>query len=483
MSIEQDIQSLAHPELVHLCLSQQQAIASLEAQLLQLQDLLHRLRQENEALQRASHRQAAPFSKGQPKQNPKPPGRKKGEGPFTFRAAPPEEAFTEPLIEVPVTEPVCPSCGGVLVQETQELATVTELPVPQPVVKAYRVAVCRCQQCGARIRGRHQDLPPSQQGASAHRLGERLRTTAQMLNSGVGIPMRQLPKVLELLTGVRVTQSALTQDKLRQAEGPVGACYQELREQVKDSERTFTDDTGWRIGGEPAQLMAFDTDEGTVYQIRRQHRNEEVRELLPSDYAGVMHCDRAKSYDAKALEGVAQQKCLAHVLRSIEQVVEIKSAEAAEFGTELARLLRESIGLWKAFQASLLTQTEYARQGLVLEACLTGHLRARVLPDPDNQRLLDQLGGHQDRGNLVRFLRDGRAEPTNNRAERALRPAVIARKVSQCSKSERGAEAHAAFMSVIRTAIKRTGALIVDSVFHLLANPRPTGPPLDPFPR
>ena len=70
---------------------------------------------------------------------------------------------------------------------------------------------------------------------------------------------------------------------------------------------------------------------------------------------------------------------------------------------------------------------------------MTYQLRDRRLKDPDNQRLLNELGWHHDRGNLLRFLADPRIEPTNNRAERALRPAVIARKVSQCSKNARGA--------------------------------------------
>ena len=58
------------------------------------------------------------------------------------------------------------------------------------------------------------------------------------------------------------------------------------------------------------------------------------------------------------------------------------------------------------------------------------------MPDRDNGRLQNELGWHDDRGNLLRFLDDPSIEPTNNRAERALRGAVIARKVSHCSKTE-----------------------------------------------
>ena len=59
------------------------------------------------------------------------------------------------------------------------------------------------------------------------------------------------------------------------------------------------------------------------------------------------------------------------------------------------------------------------------------------MPDPSNQHLLDDLRWRHAHGDLLRFLDDPRIEPTNNRAERALRPVVIARKVSQCSKNKR----------------------------------------------
>ena len=71
--------------------------------------------------------------------------------------------------------------------------------------------------------------------------------------------------------------------------------------------------------------------------------------------------------------------------------------------------------------------------------------------------LQNELGWHDDRGNLLRFLDDPSIEPTNNRAERALRGAVIARKVSHCSKNAGGADAFSAFTSVIRTLARNGG--------------------------
>ncbi len=77
---------------------------------------------------------------------------------------------------------------------------------------------------------------------------------------------------------------------------------------------------------------------------------------------------------------------------------------------------------------------------------------------------------------LLNFLYHPEVEPTNNRAERALRPAVIARKVSHCSKNKRGAEAFAAFTSVARTAVKKGAVTVIDAFHRLITNcPDPPG--------
>src|ERR1017187_8717994 len=97
-------------------------------------------------------------------------------------------------------------------------------------------------------------------------------------------------------------------------------CLQELRTGVAAAPAVYTDDTGWRIHGETAHLMTFDTDQPTVFQIRGRHHNEAVRELIPADYAGVMVTYRGKSYDAEEFLGVKQQKCLDHLKENINEV-------------------------------------------------------------------------------------------------------------------------------------------------------------------
>ena len=219
---------------------------------------------------------------------------------------------------------------------------------PQPEVTLYRVPMCRCSQCGKPVRGTAPGLAADQHGATAHRVGPGVKAAAHALHYSVGIPVRKVPGVLHELTGVTVTQSALTQDALRQVQAEVGIQYQQLREAVRQAPFVHTDDTGWRVGGQTAFLMGFDTDQATVYQIRPQHRNEEVREIIPTDYMGVMISDRGKSYDAEEFQQVEQQKCLGHILRNITDVVETKHGRACEFGLIAKRLLQEGMELWRA---------------------------------------------------------------------------------------------------------------------------------------
>ena len=100
-----------------------------------------------------------------------------------------------------------------LEQEGVQVAYVTDIPpIPRPQVTEYRVRICRCLCCGKRVRGRHPDVAPDQYGTSAHRVGRRVMAAAHVLHYGVGIPVRRVPVVLRALTGVELSQGAITQD-------------------------------------------------------------------------------------------------------------------------------------------------------------------------------------------------------------------------------------------------------------------------------
>src|ERR671915_64598 len=333
MTSPEDVASLRREELLALVAELQRQVRALQAQVAQLATDNQELRLEMDRLTRQSKRQAAPFSKGTRAKHPTRPGRKPGEGTFSFRRTPRPEEITELPVKVPVTLECCLRCGGKLAEERVDLAYITELPpMPRPRVTQYWVWVCRCTGCGRKVRGGHPDLAPDQYGATAHRLGPRAMATAHALHYQVGIPVRKVPLVLSLLTGMELTQGAITQDALRRARGKVGQKYQELRAGVRNTPAVYTDDTGWKVDGEQAHLMAFDTEQATVYQVRPRHRHQEVQEIVPRDYQGVMVTDRGRSYEARSFSRVKQQKCLAHLQKTLSTLLEKKRGRPGNLG-------------------------------------------------------------------------------------------------------------------------------------------------------
>jgi transposase len=421
------MESLSREELLVL-------VAELQRQVAELTASNESLRSEIAELKRSTKRQAAPFSKGTWVSNPKRPGRKPGAGTFSFRQAPHPEEITEPPVNVPVNLECCPRCGGKLAEERVDLAYITELPpMPRPRVTQYRVWVCRCTGCGRKVRGGHPALAPDQYGATAHRLGPRAMAAAHALHYWVGIPVRKVPLVLATLKGLTLTQGAIAQDALRRSRGRVGQVYQALRNGVRDSPVVYTDDTGWKMGGENAHLMAFETDQATVYQVRRRHRHQEVQEVVPRNYQGVMGTDRGRSYDDRSFRQVKQQKCVAHLQRTLSEVLDRKKGRARELADQTRELLRLAVELWEEYHWG--SRVKFHRWAPEVSLALSYHLRDRPLKDQDNQKLLRMLRRYHQRGDLLRFLEQPEVEPTNNRVERMLRSAVIARKVSQCSKT------------------------------------------------
>jgi transposase len=182
----------------------------------------------------------------------------------------------------------------------------------------------------------------------------------------------------------------MTQDARQRAAGAVGMAYTQRRATGPETPVVHTDDTGWRVGGEPAHLMAFETDTVTVYQIRPRHRHEALQEMIAADYARGMVTDRGRSYDARALDRVEQQKCLAHILRSRSDMVERKTGRVREFGTRLKTVLQDALALWHEYRDGQVT--DFKLEAEALQAELTYQLRDRRLKNRDNQRLLNELG-------------------------------------------------------------------------------------------
>jgi len=168
--------------------------------------------------------------------------------------------------------------------------------------------------------------------------------------------------------------------------------------------------------------------------------------MLGQDFAGVLITDCFLAYDPLTYD---KSKCVGHLLRRCKTLVESGNASALRFSQQAARLLRDALTL-KARKPQL-SEHGYGVACGRLEAALD-RLLARRYRQADTARFARLL--RKQRPYLLRFLYVEAADPTNNAAERELRPAVIIRKTNGCNRSVRGATVHAILSSVIRTAHK-----------------------------
>jgi hypothetical protein len=163
---------------------------------------------------------------------------------------------------------------------------------------------------------------------------------------------------------------------------------------------------------------------------------------------------------------------LDHLKENINEVLEHKAGRARSPGLKLKSILREAAN---SGATSGPVGGKFQAEAERFEAGLTTHLRPRILKDEDNQQL-DGIGLQHDRGGCCGSCTIG-DRTTNNRGERALRGAVIVRKLSHGSKNERGAEAFAGFSSVIQTAAKNKGGSIIGALQKLFQSKSRKTPP------
>ena len=125
-------------------------------------------------------------------------------GSFSYCKTPAQEEVSELTVEVKVRLDSCPEGGGRLEQDRVDLAdNTTDIPpISQPRVTEYRVEVRPCVSCGKRVRGQHPEMAPDQYRASTHLVGERAMAAAHTSHYDVGIPVRKVPAVVNLFTGV-----------------------------------------------------------------------------------------------------------------------------------------------------------------------------------------------------------------------------------------------------------------------------------------
>ena len=218
--------------------SVERRLEELERENRQLREENERLKQEVECLRRqleealrAAKRQAAPFSRGQPKANPKPPGRKAGEH-YGRRCCRPLPRRVDERVAVPLP-PCCPACGGPVAFERSESQYQEDI-VRRTVVRRFDVAVGRCHRCGRRVPGRHPLQSSDALGAAQVQLGPEALALAAQLNKQMGLSLGHTAEVLKLGFGFQVSRAGIYRALARLA-GKAEPTYRELLQAARAS--------------------------------------------------------------------------------------------------------------------------------------------------------------------------------------------------------------------------------------------------------
>src|SRR5271170_4911533 len=233
----------------------------------QLETRIAILEQKLEAALRAGKRQAAPFSRGLPKVDPKRPGRKSGDdyGTKAFRVAP---AVIDEIHDAPLPSR-CPRCGGrQFIDERVDHQYQVEIP-RRPIHRQFNVAVARCACCDGRVQGRHPLQTSDALGCCASQVGPEAQAAVAMLNKELGLSQGKISRFFQMLFGIKLTRGGSCQIMLRAADRCEGN-YQAIVKQVQQSDWVVPDETGWRVGGTLAWLHAAVTNQAVAYLIARE---------------------------------------------------------------------------------------------------------------------------------------------------------------------------------------------------------------------
>jgi transposase len=335
----------------------------------------------------------------------------------------------------------------------------TELPPVKPVVIEPRQHEVVCPDCQGLTRG---ELPAGLEASRS--FGPRLAATVVYLKHEQHRSYERVTQLCHDLFGGAVSEggASIILQRAGEAAQPVAAA---IGAQVAQSAVIGSDETSARVAGRNWWQWVFRSVMGVYYLIRPSRGAKVIAEVMGEQQAWCWVCD---CFSAQ-LKAPAQrlQLCLAHQLRDLQRLLEQRPR--LQWAVALQALFREAIHLWN--RRAELSPQGYARRVSEVERRLEGLLRQRV-QGTEARRLRARYRLHRE--HLLVFLHYPGVPPDNNACERALRPSVIHRKVTNGFRSEWGAHAYAALATIIETA-KLRGHRVFDALLDLM------GPPVLPF--
>ena len=331
----------------------------------------------------------------------------------------------------------CPCCGEKLLGETQEIRSryVTDVKLTSKVVNTkYNIHRKYCRNCKKLVES---EIP----NALSHaRFGLKLMLLVMYLKLGLRLPCNKICEYFVDMHDLKISQGEIIVI-LRQLAVAFGDHYAYLEKIVKLARVKHADSTSWRINGKNYFAWVFIASGVVLYKIRKRNNHKVALVMFGKQHGNVLVVDRHSAFRTLAEKvGFLLQLCWSHILQDSKELSENFGAE----GKYVHKKLKEIFALAKSFEGK--GQSEHV-EALKAEIFL---LTQRHYKHSTIRRFVNNLW-KRDVENLFRFVTDSEIDPTNNISERELRALVIIRKISNGSRSIRGANATAMLLSVIQT--------------------------------
>ena len=343
---------------------------------------------------------------------------------------------------------------------------VDELPPITVTVTEHRCQRVRCPDCGARPRG---EMPA---GVGASAFGPRFHAAVTVLSVRNRISRRDVIELCEQLFGSRISTGTIDAILARTADA-LADPYEDLLDRVRRSRHINMDETGWRTAGNRRALWGAFTARHAVLRIASDRHEDHAKALL-ADTSAVVTSDRWWAYTHLPVR--RRQVCWAHLQRDFAAHAEGLAAEKA-FGEAGLRICDELFWTWEIYQHTG-DRAELRRRTRALRRELKPILRTYAAKAPRYRYTRGMARNLLKIWPALWTFADHKAiEPTNNHAERALRGAVIYRKLSLATQSdggERRAERLLSAHTTCRLQRRSMHAYLIDAITaHTRGDPVP----------
>lgn len=423
------------PEAQAVFVQMAETIARLERKVAELESRVNKTPQNSSLPPSTQHPHAKPTP--QKETSGKKPGGQPGHPKHERALIPTEQCQSV----VPLKPETCRRCGAVLAGSDQDPLRhqVWELPVIQPLVTEYQLHRLTCPCCRESTCAQ---LPP---GVPRSQAGPRLVALTALLMGCFRQSKRRVALFLESVLNQPCSPGWVLKLQQQATAAMTPAC-EELAQQLPSELVLGIDESPTKERKAKAWVWTFVAATYTVFALRTTRAATVLQELLTDAFEGVINCDRAKMYWKKG----RLQWCWAHLKRDFQALIDHPNGQAKRLGHDLMRCTRELFRHWSRCRDGTITRLGMLRLMRPVRQQVEGFLlRGMFSGNPEIAGMCRELFTHRDW--LWTFLDVEGVEPTNNVSERALRHAVIWRKLSFGTQSAHGSQFVATILTVVET--------------------------------